>query len=161
MRKILFSLLVSVAILTVPAVSQAATKTSHQASSEQQVLGLLNVIRQQHGLSRFTASTQLRKAARSHSDDMIAHDYFDHDSPHQAWDVRVSRYMKSSLIGENIAWGTGSYGTPEGIVSQWMHSAPHRHIILMAGMHRVGLGISTGKFDGTPGAVMATADFSA
>ena len=57
--------------------------------------------------------------------------------------------------------GSGFSGTPEGIVSQWMHSAAHRRIILMAGMHRVGLGISTGKFAGTPGAVMATADFSA
>ena len=92
---------------------------------------------------------------------MIAHGYFDHDSPNEAWDVRVGRYLKSSLVGEDIAWGTGSYGTPEGIVSQWMHSAPHRHIILMAGMHRVGLGITTGTFSGTGGAVMATADFSA
>jgi uncharacterized protein YkwD len=161
MRKILFSLLVSVAILTVPAISQAATKSSRQASSEQQVLGLLNVIRAQNGLTPFTASTELRNAARAHSDDMIAHSYFDHDSPNEAWDARVSRYLKSSLIGEDIAWGTGSYGTPAGIVSQWMHSAPHRHIILMAGMHRVGLGISTGKFQGSAGAVMATADFSA
>jgi uncharacterized protein YkwD len=161
MRKILFSLLVGVAILIVPAAGQAAGKSSHAASSEQRVLGLLNVIRLQHGLSTLTASTQLRDAARSHSDDMIAHGYFDHDSPSQAWDVRVGGYLKSSLIAENIAWGTGSYGTPEGIVSQWMHSAPHRRIILMAGMHRVGLGITTGTFSGNPGAVMATADFSA
>jgi uncharacterized protein YkwD len=161
MRKILFSLLVSVAILIAPAVSQAAPNTAHSASSEQQVLDLLNVIRQQHGLGTFTASTQLRNAARSHSDDMIARGYFDHDSPNEAWDVRVGRYLKSTLVGEDIAWGTGSYGTPEGIVSQWMHSPPHRHIILMADMHRVGLGIATGTFSGTRGAVMATADFSA
>jgi uncharacterized protein YkwD len=161
MRKNLVSILVSVALLVVPAVSQAAPKASHQASSEQQVLSLLNDIRQQHGLSAFAASTQLRDAARAHSDDMIQHDYFDHDSRSEAWNVRIARYMKSSLLGEDIAWGTGSSGTPEGIVSQWMHSAPHRHIILMAGMHRVGLGISSGTFDGTPGAVMATADFSA
>jgi uncharacterized protein YkwD len=161
MRKSLLTLVVSVALLVVPAVGQAATKAAQRASNEHQVLNLLNEIRVQHHLGTFTASTQLRNAARSHSDDMIKHDYFDHDSPHQAWDARVSRYMKSTLLGENIAWGTGSYGTPEGIVSQWMHSAPHRHIILMAGLHRVGLGISTGKFDGTPGAVMATADFSA
>jgi uncharacterized protein YkwD len=161
MRKILFSLLVTVAVLIVPAVGQAATKASQRASQEHQVLTLLNVIRTQHGLSRFTASTQLRNAARSHSDDMIEHSYFDHNSPKEAWDTRIARYMKSSLIGEDIAWGTGSYATPEGIVSMWMHSAPHRHIILMAGMHRIGLGISSGKFQGTPCAVMATADFAA
>jgi uncharacterized protein YkwD len=161
MRKILLGLLASLAILIVPAVSQAAPKSSRQATSEQQVMSLLNDIRQQHGLSAFTASAPLRNAARAHSDDMLQHGYFDHDSPGEAWDVRVGRYLKSALIGEDIAWGSGSYGTPEGLVSQWMHSAPHRHIILMAGMHRVGLGISTGKFAGTPGAVMATADFAA
>jgi uncharacterized protein YkwD len=164
MRKFLISFLVSAAVVCVPAVGQAATrhaKIAHSASSEQQVLVLLNDIRQQYGLTAFTASTQLRNAARAHSDDMIQHSYFDHDSPNEAWDVRIARYLKSSLIGEDIAWGTGSYSTPEGIVSQWMHSAPHRHIILMAGMHRVGLGIATGTFSGTPGAVMATADFSA
>ena len=48
---------------------------------------------------------------------MLAHGYFDHDSPNEAWDVRIGRYLKSPLVGEDIAWGTGSYGTPEGIVS--------------------------------------------
>jgi uncharacterized protein YkwD len=161
MRKITLSVLLGVAMLSVPAVSQAAPEASHRAGAEQQVLSLLNGIRTQHGLSRFAASTALHDAARAHSDDMIHRDYFDHDSPDQAWDVRVGHYVESSLLGEDIAWGTGDYGTPAGIVSQWMHSAPHRHIILMAGLHRIGLGISTGTFDGTPGAVMATADFSA
>jgi uncharacterized protein YkwD len=161
MRKSILSLLVSVAILSVPSVGQARSTSARQASSEQQVLSLLNGIRAQHGLSLFAASTELRSAARSHSDDMLARDYFDHDSPTEAWETRVGRYLKSALVGEDIAWGTGSYGTPAGLVSQWMHSAPHRHIILMAGMHRVGLGISTGTFDGAPGAVMATADFAA
>ena len=161
MRNALSILLAGVALLIVPAVGQAGTKASHTASSEQQVLSLLNDIRQQHGLTPFTASNQLRGAARSHSDDMLQRGYFEHDSPNEAWDARVSRYLKSTMIGEDIAWGTGSYGTPEGIVSQWMHSAPHRRIILMAGMRRVGLGLSSGTFSGTPGATMATADFSA
>ena len=63
-------------------------------------------------------------------------------------------------VGENIAWGQGSYGTPEGIVSQWMHSATHRAIILTPGLHRIGLGLATGSFQGSAGAVMATADFA-
>jgi uncharacterized protein YkwD len=161
MRKILLSLLACASVLLGPAVVQAGTTAAHQATSEQRVLSLLNDIRRQHGLSIFTASTQLRDAARSHSADMIQNNYFGHDSPSEAWDVRVSRYLKSSLIGEDIAWGSGSYGTPEGIVSLWMHSPAHRRIILMAGMHRAGLGISAGAFNGTPGTVMATADFAA
>ena len=42
-----------------------------------------------------------------------------------------------------------------------MHSPPHRAIILTPGLHRVGLGLASGTFNGTPGAVLATADFAA
>ena len=162
MRKILGSLLVSVVILAVPAVSQAAaSQASHRAGGEQQVLVLLNQIRAQHGLSNFTASIPLRNAARSHSADMLANHYFEHDSPSEAWDVRIGHFVKSSMVGENVAWGTGSYGTPAGIVSQRMHSPTHRAIILTGGLHRIGVALLTGTFDGSAGAVMATADFSA
>jgi uncharacterized protein YkwD len=161
MRRTLQSLIVSIAVLLVPAVSQAATKTSHGASSEQQVLSLLNDIRQQHGLSAFTANAQLRNAARAHSTDMLRNGYFEHDGPNETWDARIARYLDSPLTGEDIAWGQGSYGSPAGIVSQWMHSATHRAIILTAGLHRVGLGLVAGTFNGSTGAVIATADFAA
>ena len=157
----LLSLTVALALLVVPAVGQAATKVSFKSTSEQQVLGLLNQVRAQHGLSPLTANTQLRNAARAHSADMLQNGYFEHDGLNESWDARVARYIKAPLTGETIAWGSGSYGSAAGIVSQWMHSPPHRAIILSAGLHRVGLGLATGTFDGTPGAVMATADFAA
>ena len=161
MRKILQGLLVSVVLLAMPAVSQAATKAPRQTAGEQQVLVLLNQIRAAHGLSSLSASVSLRNAARAHSADMLANGYFDHDSPRESWEARISRYVKSPLIGENLAWGTGSYGTPAGLVSQWMHSPTHRQIILTGGLRRVGLALTVGTFDGSTGAVMATADFSA
>ena len=42
-----------------------------------------------------------------------------------------------------------------------MHSPTHRAIILTAGLHKIGLALPTGTYDGSPNAVMATADFSA
>jgi uncharacterized protein YkwD len=161
MRKILLSLLVTLSLVVVPAVGQAATKSSQRAAEEQQVLMLLNQARAQHGLTPFAASAALHNAARFHSSDMLQRDYFDHNSPNQAWDARIARYLKAPLIGEDIAWGQGSYGTPEGIVSQWMHSRTHRAIILTSGLHRIGIGLATGTYSGAPGAVMATADFAA
>ena len=161
MRKTLLSLLASLAILTAPAVSQAAGNATYQASSEQQVLVLLNQIRAQHNLGPLTASAPLQSAARAHSANMLQRSYFDHNGPDGTWDARIARYLKSPLTGETIAWGSGSYGTAAGIVSIWMHSPPHRAIILAAGLHRVGLGLALGAFSGTPGAVMATADFAA
>jgi uncharacterized protein YkwD len=161
MRKLLLSLVTAVALVILPAAAQAASKVSYQSSGEQQVLTLLNQIRAQHKLSPLTASAPLRSAARAHSADMLEKGYFDHNSPTESWDARIARYLKSPLTGENIAWGQGTYGTPEGIVNQWMHSPTHRAIILTPGLHRIGLGLATGTYTGTPNAVMATADFAA
>jgi uncharacterized protein YkwD len=122
---------------------------------------LLDHIRLAHGLPAFEDSTALRGAAREHTADMLAHDYFAHNAPGDPFGPRIRRFVASPLVGENIAWGTGSYGTPEGLVSLWMHSPEHRHIILMPNLHRIGLGIATGSFQGAQGAVMATADFAA
>jgi uncharacterized protein YkwD len=161
MRKILQgTLLLSVALAFVPAAGQAADKASYSGSTERSVLVLLNDIRKDHGLSAFTASTALRGAAREHSADMLARGYFEHDGPAESFDKRIRRFLKSPLVGENIAWGTGKYASPEGIVRLWMHSPPHRRIILMPTLHRVGLGVAKGSFQGNQGAVMATADFS-
>jgi uncharacterized protein YkwD len=157
MRTTLPSLLVSLFLLAVPSVGEAAPRISYQAGSEQQVLILLNQVRREHGLPALALSTTLRTAARGHSADMLQNDYFDHDSAGEAWDDRVSRYQKSSLVGETIARGRGLNGSPAGIVYQWMHSVPHRRVILNAALRLVGIGVATGA----PGAVMATADFAA
>jgi uncharacterized protein YkwD len=161
MRKILqSSLFLLIALAVVPAVGQAATRSTFSSSTEGQVLVLLNHVRHEHGLSTLTDSNALRASAREHSADMLKRGYFAHNSPHEAFFVRIRHYLKSPLVGETLAWGTGQYGTPAGIVSLWMHSPEHRHIILMGELHRVGLGVATGTFQGTPDAVMTTADFS-
>jgi uncharacterized protein YkwD len=161
MRKVLqSSLFVLVALICVPAVSQASTRKAYSAGTEGQVLVLLNGIRHEHGLASLTGSVALRNAARSHSSDMLKRGYFAHNSPHQGFGARIRHFLDSPLVGENIAWGTGQYGTARGIVTAWMHSPEHRRIILMGSLHRVGLGVATGTFKGTHDAVMTTADFS-
>jgi uncharacterized protein YkwD len=160
MRTILRSLLVSLVVVIAPTGSQAATAISYQAGSEQQVIALLNQIRRQNGLRSLALSTPLRAAARAHSADMLRNDYLGHDSASEAWNVRVGRYVRSSMIGETIARGRGSSGSAAGIVSQWMRSASHRSTILNAGFRFVGLGIAVGVAGGAPGSVAATADFS-
>ena len=161
MRSSLSTLTTLIAIVLGPTAAQAAGKSAKQASSEAQIISLLNEIRADHNLTPFTANTQLRSAARFHSSDMLQKAYFEHDGLNETWDARIKRFAKSTLYGENIAWGQGSYGTPAGIVNQWMHSPTHRAIILTPQLKKVGIGLATGTFDGAQGAIMATADFSA
>jgi uncharacterized protein YkwD len=45
-------------------------------------------------------------------------------------------------VGENLAWGTGSYATPAHIVAEWMASPPHRAIILSGEFHDAGVAVT-------------------
>jgi uncharacterized protein YkwD len=144
--------------MIVPGVCQAGT-ISYQAGSEQQVLVLLNQLRQQKGLTPLTLSAPLRSAARSHSADMLRTGSLGHSS-FGGSGAAISRSSKGTANGETIAWGVGSYGAPGGLVGQWMRSAEHRAVILAPGIRRVGIGIALGTFGSTRNAVMATADFS-
>ncbi len=147
--------------LLLPSAAGAQSRGSYRSSTERVVFNLLNDIRRDHKLPPFTFSAALRASAREHSSDMLARQYFEHDAPNETFDHRIRRHLNSSLVGENIAWGTGRYATPQGLVRLWMNSPAHRHIILTRELRRIGLGVAIGKFDGSPGAAMATADFSA
>ena len=154
-------MLLTASLLLVPVGTSARSQASFRSSTERQVFKLLNQIRRDHKLAPFTFSAALRSAAREHSADMLARHYFEHNSPSETFDHRIRRHLDSSLVGENIAWGTGRYATPDGLVKLWMHSPTHRHIILMRSLHRIGLGVAIGTFAGSPDAAMATADFAA
>jgi uncharacterized protein YkwD len=160
-RAALIALLLTGCLLAVPVGTSARSGAAFRGATERVVLKLLNQIRRDHHLPQFRYSVALRSAAREHSADMLAHHYFEHDSPSETFDHRIRRHLDSSLVGENIAWGTGRYATPEGLVKLWMNSPEHRHIILMRSLHRIGLGVAIGTFEGSPDAAMATADFAA
>jgi uncharacterized protein YkwD len=161
MRSLLSRIAVGVVILALPTAAGAAGSVSYQSGSEHQVLVLLNQIRASHGLPLLSANAALRSAARAHSAEMLQQGYFEHDSRGESWVARIGRYLRSPLVGEDLALGRGASGSPAGLVGQWMRSPAHRAVILTAGLHRVGLGVAMGSFNGAPGAILATADFAA
>ena len=50
------------------------------------------------------------------------------------------------MLGEDLAWGTGSDAQPEAIVQAWMDSPPHRRIMLDCRFSQLGVGIAAGRF---------------
>jgi uncharacterized protein YkwD len=59
-----------------------------------------------------------------------------------------ARYLAGARgydIGENIAWGTGDYGSARQTMSLWLHSAGHRTNILTASFHDIGIGYLSGQ----------------
>ena len=87
---------------------------------------LLNAERRARGLAALKPDQRLRNAAVAHSRDMVVKRYFAHRSQSGSspaariraagWIPRQGRW----IVGENIAWGSGSLVTPAKIVRAWM-----------------------------------------
>ncbi len=80
---------------------------------------------------------------------------------HGAFASRMVRFhVRGPFVGENLAWGTGSYASARGIVRAWLESPEHRRNLLRPGFRRIGLGLRRAAFQGTAGANVVTADFA-
>lgn len=108
---------------------------------------LINARRATRGLPRLRINRRLGKAAMWHTHDMVRRHYFGHVS-HRGRDVvdrlRGSRYLGgrfSWTVGENLAWGSGSRGTPRQIVRAWMNSPGHRRNMLDRRFREIGIGV--------------------
>jgi uncharacterized protein YkwD len=129
------------------------------------ILCLHNQIRAEHGLPRLRENKRLRKAGIGHSRQMVAKRFFDHTTPSGVTMVdRIlrARYVREDdgwMLGENLAWGTGSFATPRGAVQAWMESPGHRANILKRGYRDLGVGVVIGvPVSGAAGATY-TVDF--
>jgi len=117
----------------------------------------MNQTRQAHGLAPLRVDPNLLRAARWQSSDMASKGYF----AHGAFAQRMNAFrVRGRRMGENLAWGTGSLGTPQVIVREWLNSPAHRENLLRAGYRRVGIGEAVGTYSGVSGARMVTADFA-
>ncbi len=116
---------------------------------------LLNAERRARGLGPLNANARLRVAAVGHSRDMVVRRYFAHSSASGSspaariraagWIPRQGRW----IVGENIAWGSGSLATPAKIVQAWMASPGHKANILRSSFRQVGVGIALGLPSGS------------
>jgi uncharacterized protein YkwD len=172
--------LLVLASLAVPTVASASTKCAdadlmpaagNTLALSNATLCLLNEERASRGLKPLSSNSKLRRAAQSHSLQMVRNRFFDHVSP--GGSTLISRIRRGTTylsgarkwaLGENIAWGCGDYATPAGTVATWMNSAGHRKNILTRKYRHIGIGIAFGSPEdfgtGMPAATYTT-DFGA
>jgi uncharacterized protein YkwD len=144
----------AVIALALPAAASAAPKLSNPETA---LLKEINRVRATHGLGSLAFDPALARAARAHSREMSANGVF----AHGAFRERMIRFHAAGpLLGENLAWGSGEYGTPQGIVKAWLASPAHRANLLRPGFRRIGLGQLETRFQGVDGARVVTADFA-
>jgi uncharacterized protein YkwD len=132
-----------------------------RSSAEISLLRAVNATRTAHGLRPVSLDARLTHAARAHSVEMLRGGYFAHGNLHGRM---VAFHVRGPFVGENLAWGNGSYASPATVISEWLRSPEHRANLLRPGFARIGIGVVTtsgqGTFLGTGGATVMTADFA-
>lgn len=108
--------------------------------AETAVLVIVNAERAKAGCRALTVDPRLAAAARKHSADMVARDYFSHTTPDgvtfsQRIDAEGYRW---SRVAENIA--AGQRNATE-VMKAWMKSPGHRANILNCQLRNIGIGV--------------------
>jgi len=131
-------------------------------SAEQRILELHNQVRADNGLQALCVHPILTEAARAHSQDMVDRGYFSHTSPDgETYPTRIVRFgYASDVVGENIGGGSDSLGEPDAVFFEnWMNSSEHSSAILNGSFREIGIGASTGTYEGYDNFTMYTAYF--
>jgi uncharacterized protein YkwD len=154
--RVLVAIASALATIVPPAYSAAPSRT------ELRMVRLINRERAKRDLPPLRVNVHLVDSARYHSREMLQYGYFEHNSLHpaRAWDSRVRAFLHRSIVGEALAWGAGTYASPSATVRMWMASPPHRRILLDPSFRVIGIGRVMGRFAGTNGVAMVTADFA-
>jgi uncharacterized protein YkwD len=155
---------VTALVFASPAAARAAcpgqnSLSAPAAAQERTMLCLVNRARSSRGLEPLVAPQSLTRAADRKTGDILRCDEFSHEACGREFTYWMSHFgYHGCSEGENIAWGSGSLGTPRSIFQAWMHSQGHRENIL-GSYEDTGIGLRTGALEGYGGAHVWTEEF--
>jgi uncharacterized protein YkwD len=122
------------ALLVVPATASA---TSPQLLMLQKV----NAYRAKHGVRAVHLSRSLQNSATRYSRHMLRSGYFGHAS-------RIHASRRYRTLGEIIEMQRGLRARVSNAFRAWVHSPPHRNVMLMSQFKFAGAGLASGRFQG-------------
>jgi uncharacterized protein YkwD len=152
-----------VAALTSPLCAAAAAGApACPQAGEDAVICEINAERRAVSLPPVSANPKLALAARRHARDMVRRQYFSHmtlGGRSMVDRLTAAGYLTRGIgrwaVGEVLAWGSGTRSTAAAAVDAWMHSPPHRRVLLFPVYREIGVGIEPGTPFGAPGATFA------
>ena len=119
--------------------NQSNTTTSTLSAHEQEVFNLINKQRTNNGLSPLKIDNEVQRVARIKAQDLVANNYFAHESPVYGSPFEMLNNFKISYktAGENIAGNSSNSGA----VNAWMNSSGHKANILNSSFNYTGIGV--------------------
>ncbi len=145
-------------------VEACPNQTNPGLSAEEQAATMLcmtNYARGVNGLGALKPSRPLGRAATQKSSDILGCDEFSHYACGREFDFWVQKfgYLRGCWkVGENIAWGTGSFSTVRSIFTHWLESTEH-HENILGPYKEIGIGLRVGELESYEGAAVWTQDF--
>jgi uncharacterized protein YkwD len=137
--------------------ARPANHSDALSPAEAVLLDQVNAVRLENGLRPLRVDATLERAARWYTGQMLAGNFFSHGD----FGGRMAEFgVRGSVMGENLAWGTGPYARASSVVGRWLSSADHRANLLRPDYTRIGIGSLEGRFLGFRGSTVVTADFA-
>ncbi|OGE05574.1 hypothetical protein A3B51_00965 [Candidatus Curtissbacteria bacterium RIFCSPLOWO2_01_FULL_41_18] len=118
--------------------------------SADQIIALTNQKRAENGLPALSINGNLAAAAGAKASDMLAVNYWAHNSPsgRTPWSFISGAGYKYITAGENLARDFSDAGS---VVGAWMNSPTHRSNILDGNFAEVGVAVVSGSLQGKEG----------
>lgn len=137
------------------------TDTRLSTSDQEKVMQCMhNYARSRTGKAPFAGRALLYTSSDAKTYDMFRCKVFSHNACGREALYHVKRVgytnCRSWSAGENIAWGSGSYGSPRAIMTRWVNSTGHRTNILNSKFRDLGVGMRKGTFAGRSNAQVWT-----
>lgn len=124
---------------------------------------LTNYARTHSGLRPLQPSAVLNLAGNAKLAADVSCREFSHTPCGQPFQSVFTAYLRgatSYALGENIAWGTGSLGSPRQVMREWLHSQEHRQNILRGAFTEIGIGYLPNQvFQGFSGGSLWSQEF--
>ena len=125
------------------------------AAQEQAMICMTNFARRTAGMGRFGGHEKLNHSAVRKGEDILRCNSFSHyacDRDFTYWLEALDYTDGCWAAGENLAWGTGDYGTVRSVFRAWMNSPGHKSNILSNNFSQIGIGLRVGSLEGHPDA---------
>jgi uncharacterized protein YkwD len=148
MLTLLSLLLMTVKIVSISLVAIApALHVEASAISTNTIVSLANEARVSAGLNALAQNSLLTKAAQNKANDMLARQYFAHNTPtgETPWSFIKAVGYSYVTAGENLAI---DFQEAESVQTAWMNSPGHRANILNKSFQEIGIGIAKGSYNG-------------
>jgi uncharacterized protein YkwD len=111
-------------------------------------LCLIDRVRAAYRLRPLRSNHELQSVATTLVSGMVRRNYYSDNSPSGQSPgaliatIPYGEHAASLSTAQDLGWGTLSAATPARILRAWMHSPPHRQIILTAGFRDAGVGVA-------------------